>query len=208
MLSSKTRRDLRHAWAIWIEARDYATGAPAPAGFWTGDDAVSITIDGQARTYYGAGAALSIEPLTYQTGAQVQVQRASLGPLTPEVRTTLRGYETRQAKAQIHLVMLDDQDRVATVEEAFVGVLDRLEINEGPLDDAGNSTVTCDVELVSDARHLTRTLSLKQSDASQRLRNQNDRFRQYADVAGEVKVNWMGKVDNPHRARERNNLKR
>ena len=33
--------------------------------------------------------------------AVVQVQRASLGPLTPEVRTTLRGYETRQAKAQI-----------------------------------------------------------------------------------------------------------
>ena len=207
MLTAKTRRDLRHAWAIWIEARDYATGAPAPAGFWTGDDAVNIVVDGQTRTYYGAGAALSIEPLTYQLGAVVQVQRASLGPLTPEVRTTLRGYETRQAKAQIHLVMLGDNDQPTTVEEAFVGVLDRLEINEGPLDDAGNSTVTCDVEMVSDARHLTRTLSLKQSDASQRLRNPNDRFRQYADVAGEVKVVWMGDTDNPHRAREKNNIR-
>ena len=162
MLTSKPRADLTPHWALWVIARDMATNAPFPVGYWTGDDATVLTVEGQARTYYGAGAALSIEPLTYQLGAVVQVQRASLGPLTPEVRTTLRGYETRQAKAQIHLVMLGDNDQPTTVEEAFVGVLDRLEINEGPLDDAGNSTVTCDVEMVSDARHLTRTLSLKQ----------------------------------------------
>ena len=88
------------------------------------------------------------------------------------------------------------------MEEAFKGVIDRFEINEGPIDDAGNSTVTCDVELVSDARMLTRTLSLKQSDASQRLRSASDGFRKYADVAGEVSVNWMGETDSPHRARE------
>jgi len=124
------------------------------------------------------------------------------------VRQVLRGYDTRQAPVQIHLVMLDAADRVLAVEMAFDGVMDRFEIVEGPLDDAGNSTVTCEVELVSDARMLTRTLSLKQSDASQRLRDPNDRFRQYADVAGEVRVVWMGETDNPHRAREKNNLKR
>lgn len=202
MLTAKPRADLRFAWAIWIVARDMATNAPFPVGYWTWDDAGTVTVDGQARTYYGAGAALSIEPITYQLGAVVQTQRVSLGPLAPEVRQVLRGYDTRQAPVQIHLVMLDAQDRPVTAEMAFEGVMDRFEINEGPLDDAGNSTVVCDVELVSNARHLTRTLSLKQSDASQRLRNPNDRFRQYADVAGEVRVTWMGETDNPHRARE------
>ena len=114
----------------------------------------------------------------------------------------LRGYDTRQAPVELHLVMLDPLGAVTSVERAFKGVMDRFEINEGPLDDAGNSTVTCDVELVSDARLLTRTLSLKQSDASQRVRNPNDRFRQYSDVSGGVLVNWTGTVDNPHRARE------
>ena len=203
MLTAKPRADLTPHWALWVIARDMETNAPFPVGYWTGDDATTLTVEGQARTYYGAGAALSIEPLTYQLGAVVQTQRVSLGPLAAEVRQVLRGYDTRQAPVELHLVMLDPLGAVTSVERAFKGVMDRFEINEGPLDDAGNSTVTCDVELVSDARLLTRTLSLKQSDASQRVRNPNDRFRQYSDVAGEVKVNWMGETDNPHQARER-----
>ena len=202
MLTAKPRADLTSHWALWVIARDMATNAPFPVGYWTGDDAATITVDGQARSYYGAGAALGIEPLTYELGAAVKVQRVSLGPLAPEVRQVLRGYDTRQAPASLHLVMLNAAGAVTSVEEAFKGVIDRFEINEGPIDDAGNSTVTCDVELVSDARMLTRTLSLKMSDGSQRQRNANDGFRKYADVAGIVPPNWMGETENPHRARE------
>lgn len=207
MLTAKPRRDLTAHWALWIVARDMATNAPFPVGYWTGDDATSLTVSGQARNYYGAGAALSIEPITYQLGAVVQTQRVSLGPLAPEVRQVLRGYDTRQAPVELHLVTLDPSGAVTAIERAFKGVMDRFEINEGPIDDHGNSTVVCDVELVSDARFLTRTLSLKQSDSSQRLRNAGDGFRKYADVAGEVRVVWMGETDNPHRAREKNRLK-
>ena len=208
MLTSRPRADQRHAWAIWIVARDMATGAPHHVGYWTGDDAAPILIDGQSRAYYGAGAALEISPITYQLGAVVQTQSVSLGPLAPEVRQVLRGYDTRQAPVEIHLITLDDLDRPSASDMAFQGVIDSFEIVDGPIDDFGNSTVVCQVEMVSDARMLTRTLTLKQSDASQRLRNPNDAFRQYADVAGEVRVTWMGETDNPHRAREKNNLKR
>ena len=207
MISAKTRADVDARWAIWIEARDMTTGAAFPVGFWTGDDAERITVAGVPRDYYGAGAALSVEPMTYQMGAVVQTQRVSLGPLAPEVRMVLRGYDTRQAPVQVHLITLDPAGRVLTVEEAFVGVMDTFSINDGPIDDSGNMTVVCDAELVSDARLLTRTLSLKMSDASQRRRNASDGFRRYADVAGDVPVNWMGDVDNPHRAREKNNIR-
>lgn len=208
MLTARTRADQDVRWALWIVARDMATGAPFPVGYWTGDDAARITVPGVgARDYYGAGAALSVEPLTYQLGATVQTQRISVGPLAPEVRMVLRGYDVRQARAELHNIALDPAGRIVAVEEAFVGVIDRFEINDGPLDDAANHTVTCDLELVSDARLLTRTLALKMSDASQRQRSGADGFRKYADVAGEVKVVWMGETDNPHRARERNNLK-
>ena len=125
-----------------------------------------------------------------------------IGPLVPEVRTRLRGYDTRQSACDLQLVMLNAQGAVTTVEQAFDGVVDVFDINDGPIDEHGNMTVTCDMELVSDARHLTRTLNLKQSDASHRLRNNADRFRKYADVAGTTKVVWMGEVDDPHRARE------
>ncbi len=208
MLTAKPRADQRHAWAIWIVARDMATNAPHPVGYWTGDDAITMLIEGETRTYFGAGAALEISPVTYQLGAVVQTQSVSLGPLAPEVRQVLRGYDTRQAPTEIHQITLDARDRPEAVGRALKGVMDKFEIVEGPLDDFGNSTVLCQVEMVSDARMLTRTLTLKQSDASQRLRNPNDAFRQYADVAGEVRVTWMGETDNPHRAREKNNLKR
>lgn len=203
MLTAKPRRDNDARLALWIEARDMTTAAAAPIGFWTGDDAASLTVEGAARTYYGAGALLSVDALTYQMGAVVQTQRVSLGPLAAEVRQTLRGYDTRQSPVQLHIVTLDAAGRVEAAEMVFDGVMDRFEIIEGPLDDAGNCTVTCEAELVSDARHLTRTMTLKQSDASQRLRSDTDRFRQYADVAGEVKVVWMGDTDNPHKAREK-----
>ena len=203
MLTAKPRTDNDARTALWIEARDMVTGAAAPVGFWTGDDAATLTIEGVDRTYYAAGALLSVEALTYQMGAVVQTQRVSLGALAPEVRQTLRGYDTRQSPVQIHIVTLDPAGRLLTTEMAFDGVLDSSEITDSPLDDAGNSTVTCEAALVSDARHLTRTMTLKQSDASQRLRSDTDRFRQYADVAGEVKVVWMGDTDNPHKAREK-----
>lgn len=198
MLTAKARTDLRPFWALWIVARDMTTNAPVPAGYWTGGYDATITVGGVARPYWGAGAFLTLEPLTYQLGAVVQTQRVSLGPLAQEVRTRLRGYDTKQAAVDLQLVMLDANDAVTQVEEAFTGVMDVFDINDGPIDDAGNMTVTCDVELVSDARQLTRTLSLKMSDASQRRRDAADAFRKYADVAGTVAVNWMGETDNPH----------
>ena len=91
MLTAKPRRDTDARTAIWIEARDIATGAAAPIGFWTGDDAAKLTVDGVVRDYYGAGALLSVDALTYQMDAVVQTQRVSLGPLAAEVRQTLRG---------------------------------------------------------------------------------------------------------------------
>ena len=203
MLTAKTRADLRPHWGIWIVARDMATDGPFPVGYWTGDDAATMVVEGETRSYYGAGAALAIDRLAYQSGAVVQTQRVSLGPLAPEVRQVLRGYDTRQAPVQIHLLMVDGRGVMTQAEMAFAGVIDTFSINDGPIDDAGNSTVTCDAELVSDARHLTRTLPLMMSDASQKLRSPNDTFRQYSDVAGEVRVVWMGETDNPHKAREK-----
>ncbi|HBZ5728153.1 TPA: hypothetical protein MK151_004727, partial [Salmonella enterica subsp. enterica serovar Weltevreden] len=55
MLTAKPRADLTPHWALWVIARDMATNAPFPVGYWTGDDATTITVDGQARSYYGAG---------------------------------------------------------------------------------------------------------------------------------------------------------
>ena len=43
MLTAKPRADLTPHWALWVIARDMATDAPFPVGYWTGDDATTIT---------------------------------------------------------------------------------------------------------------------------------------------------------------------
>ncbi|TAG28566.1 MAG: hypothetical protein EAZ40_03425, partial [Rhodobacterales bacterium] len=65
------------------------------------------------------------------------------------------------------------------------GIVDEVELSISPDD----GKVTCDVTVASSARYLTRTLTLKRSDASQRRRS-DDRFLRYADVSGEVDVYW------------------
>ena len=47
MLTAKPRADLTPHWALWVIARDMATNAPFPVGYWTGDDATTITVGGQ-----------------------------------------------------------------------------------------------------------------------------------------------------------------
>ncbi len=73
---------------------------------------------------------------------------------------------------------------VAEPHRVFKGLVDELEITRDP-----SGAVQCEMTVASSARYLTRTLTLKRSDASQRLR-MNDRFLRYADVSGEVDVYW------------------
>ncbi|MFE3839657.1 hypothetical protein ABNX41_21770, partial [Rhodobacteraceae bacterium PA1-206B] len=52
---------------LWISARNRTSGAVETLGLWTGEDHQSITVGGQSRTYYGAGAVLGIDPVTQRS---------------------------------------------------------------------------------------------------------------------------------------------
>lgn len=178
-----------HAHAlIWIEARNRATGAPETIGFWTGDDHAVFVIDGQARSYYGAGTTLGIDPIRRVTGLQVRTQRATLSGISPETQLALRGYDARHAQVEIHRAIFDpltlqlaDQPH-----RMFRGYIDKLKIVTPPKGETGKA----EVELASAARALTTPLSRKRSDASLRQRSPNDAFRQYASQADVVETSW------------------
>lgn len=178
-----------HAHAlIWIEARNRGTGETETIGFWTGDDHAGFVIGGQARTYYGAGSTLGLDPIRRGTGLQVRTQRANLSGITPETQLALRGYDARHARVEIHraifdpdtLLLADDPHRL------FRGYIDRLKIHTPAKGEAGK----VEVELASAARALTTPLSRKRSDASLRGRAPTDAFRQYASVADAVETSW------------------
>lgn len=179
------RQDVIVRHLIWFEARNRATGAPERSGLWTGDDARTLTIEGEARTYYGAGTILGIEAMTAGVGLDVRMLQVRLVDLTPEVAQLIRGYDTKLAPVAIHRALLDPASRqpAAAFTRVFRGWVDELSIET---DSDHQVTMT----LASDARRLTRKLTAFKSEAAMKARSGSDTFRDYTDVGGRVPVWW------------------
>ncbi|UWQ73341.1 hypothetical protein [Leisingera sp. M658] len=173
---------------LWFQARNRTTGAPETLGFWTGDDHQEFLIDGEIRTYYGAGAVIDVPPIIAAPGFQVRQYRVKLPPMLDEVKQLLQQYDPRHAEVQIHSAVfdLDTGNLMPPVKRMFKGVL-----NEAPeeLGGKGRPSFT-QLVLVSPARKLTQGLPLKRSNAELQRRNADDRGREYSDVAGEWPVPW------------------
>ena len=173
---------------VHVIARNRSTGAQEALGLWQGDDHLTIAINGANRTYYGAGGLIGFEPIRAGVGLEVRMLQATLSPLTPEVALLLRGYDTRLALAEVHrgLLSLETGQLIAEPIRVFRGWVDEVKIRTGEVGGTSEATVT----LASAARGLTRALTLTRSDTEMRRRNTGDRFRDYADIAGEVGVWW------------------
>lgn len=182
----QTRTQIMARVLVWITARNRSTGLPEQLGLWNGGYDRSFTINSVARTYVGAGALMQMPPLVYQVGLAVRMQRLTLSPIDPTVGNLIRTYDARLAPIEIHRALFDPVTTALISEphRLFKGMIDELEVTA----DAKGET-RCEVTVASSARYLTRTLTLKRSDASQQLRS-GDRFLRYADVSGEVDVYW------------------
>ena len=172
---------------IWVKARNRATGTEEALGLWTGAEDMGFVIDGDTRTYSGAGAMLSAEPIIYAIGLDVRVQRFKLSGIDETVAQLVRGFDARLAPIEVHRALFDPNSGalIDAPELRFRGVVDELPIHTP--ETGGEAYI--DLVAASQSRDLTRTLSLRKSDESQRLRG-GDRFRQYADVSGAVTTYW------------------
>ncbi|PZO64608.1 MAG: hypothetical protein DI498_11010 [Paracoccus denitrificans] len=177
---------------IWIRARNRTSGVLEDIGLWTGDDHQEIVVDGVTRTYYGAGGIAQMEALTSGVGTDIRRARLSLSPMAPEVEIAIRGYDVRQALVEIHRLLIDPEtmQAIGSPVRRLSGWIDGVEMTVA----GGANEMRCEVTIVTSSRAGTRTLSLKKSDATQRLRKTasgvDDRFYQYADLSGAVPVRW------------------
>lgn len=171
---------------VWVTARNRTTGDPESLGLWNGGYDRSFTIGGVPRTYVGAGALMGVPPLASEVGLTVRMQRLTLSPLDETVAALIRTYDTRLAPIEIHRAMFDPASTLLLSEphRRFKGIVDEMNVPREP-----GGTTRCELTVASSARYLTRTLTLKRSDASQQRRS-GDRFLKYADVSGEVDVYW------------------
>jgi len=173
---------------VWVSARDRGTGAIVTMGLWTGDDHMDFVIGGVARTYFGAGGLLSLDPISMATGLEVRMRRLTLAPVAPEVETLIRGYDVRLAPVEIHRALFDPSTRalISEPERIFQGWIDSISI---PVPVVGGQAAV-EVTIASLARSLTGVLALKQSDETLRVRAPTDGFRRYAAQSASIETVW------------------
>jgi len=163
---------------IWIVARNRTTGAAEALGLWTGADVQSIMVDGQARTYHGAGALLDLDPVTSSANLAERSWSFRVSPVAPEVIAAVRLYDARLAPVEVHEWHYDPATGLplAAPVRVFRGTLMQVEFPVPALGQDASGTIRC----VSDAWRLTRGLTLTRSEAALRARTGGaDGFRRY-----------------------------
>lgn len=177
---------------IWVRARNRTTGAEVPFGLWTGDDARPFTIAGGSRTYLGGSRVLKLEPMVFRTGLTVQTWTFSLSGVDPDVAAMLQTHDPRMAPVEVHRAVFahDTAELLEEPHRVFKGQIDEVAWPRPALGGEASIEVRC----VSSSVALTRTLTLRKSDESQRLRS-GDRGRRYAALAGKVATWWGQKPE-------------
>lgn len=173
---------------VWLVARDRATGAPEPFGFWTGADHQMITVAGEGRTYYGAGALLEVDPVTSSTAQLSRSWQFKVSQLDPTVAEAIRTYDARLAPVEVHEWHWDPEANLPLAEPLRVmrGTVMDLAVPTPP---AGQQAEAI-VRIVTDAWRLTRGLPLMRSHEALQARTAGaDSFRRYGNLTG-VSVAW------------------
>lgn len=173
---------------IWFRARNRSSNAVETIGFWTGADHQEFAIDGETRTYYGAGAMISMDPIQRETGLNVRTQRVTFSQVSGELMQLVRGYDPRHAPVEVRRALYaPDTDALIDAPHLILrGYLDKLKLQTPAKNEQGNVSF----EIATAGRALTKPLSRHRSNATLMARAPGDRFRQYATLADAAEVKW------------------
>ncbi|WP_273690235.1 hypothetical protein [Ketogulonicigenium vulgare] len=180
---------VRPRYLLWFTVKNRSDGSSVQIGMWTGVDQLTVNVDGFARIYEGVGSILNMSNFEFSTGLNIRTQSVNLSMLDQKAVDFIRTFDSRLGKIEIHLALMDEFEQVIDIAKVFGGILDKININQS------QESYEAEFQFVSSLRNGTKTLHAKQSDESQKLRDPNDRGREYADIAGSVPVSWGSKSD-------------
>lgn len=173
---------------VLVEPQDRDTGAVVPLGFWTGDDHERFVVDGEEHLFFGAGAIIEVPPIRAGIGLEVHRHRVILPPLLDEVKLFLQTLRAAQARVRVWSQMMDLDTGLALgpPRRVIKGRLERAPETLGKIGDQSRTEL-----VIADAtRALTFAQPITKSDAELRLRAASDRFREHADVIGDIPIPW------------------
>ena len=178
----------------WFVAKDRATGAPAPAGVWTGSEDLNITVvDGRtgalvSRPYIGGLALDNIGDIPRTSDFTVQSVSVNMSQIADAAQQLLRQYDLRMALVEVHDLLLDAAtgNQVAPAALVMLGRVDEAPIKTPRAGETGSAEVKAISDVIS---MLTRKNSRKSSHQGQAIR-QNDQWGKDSGVVSTWKVPW------------------
>lgn len=173
---------------FWANPRNRTTGEIESIGFWAGAATEEIVVEGVARIYFAAdGNMVFPRGIVYSSGSTIQMTELMMGPLGAPARALLRGYNPRQAHAEIHIRFYRNNGIPVGIARAWRG-----RIEETPMStDGGWGRVPSVVRIVlaPASRMGSKVLAHVRGDAVYRL-NQDDEIGQYMAIGGTIATAW------------------
>lgn len=160
---------------VWVDALHPETGLPDPAGFW--NDAEAVEIEGRL---YHPSSVVQVSAVASVADLTVAGLTITLSKLVPRAASLVRASNLAQRPVEYDLGIFDVTTRalIGPLVPQFRGWVDDVEI-ETPVD-GGAATVVLICESVS--RALTISGTATRSDASQSIRDPNDKIYTYANA--------------------------
>lgn len=179
---------------IWFIVRDRETGDAVTDGYWSGAGYITTQVIDPAtggvatRTFMGAGCLIQISDIPLVSNITVQNVTVGLNQVADHVNDLIRSYDCKQGTVQIWRGLFDPDSRqlVSPAPPRFYGFIDLIEITTPTENSEGGVTLTC----TSHTQEMTRYNPDTRSDASQRLRADNDNFYQDTATIGAAEFFW------------------
>jgi hypothetical protein len=165
---------------LWIVARDRGTGAAVPDGMWSDVGTISSPVlnpdtgTTDTRTFYGAGALISVSDISAVANLTVQNVTITLSQVDAHVATLIRTYDVKQCRIELYRGLFDPSTKllVDPAQCRFVGFIDNVVVKTPSENNVGSVTLSC----VSHTQEMTRSNPDTRSNESQKLRSSTDTF--------------------------------
>ena len=168
-------------------------GDPRDFCWWTGEDNVTTNVvsavDGStvSRNFIGGNTLVEVPTIVDAIGLEARSYDFGLSQIHSAVQDMVRAYSIRLAVVEFHRGVFSPStwSLVSTPFPRFLGRVDGVQVETPAVGGEGKIVVTA----ISDVIDLTRTIPDMKSDEQQKLRL-GDRFRKWADTAGDIEVWW------------------
>ncbi|MGD9476151.1 hypothetical protein [Shinella sp. G-2] len=179
--------------AIWVEARNRATGAVETIGWWDGEEDANLSVirgrDGLTvtRPYYG-GAPIKLGDIVRTSGLTVETLSIDVSELADAVRVAVRTHDVADAPIEVHEILMSPETGRPLDPDlpVFQGIVDGAPIKIPRIGGQGSVALKC----VSEMMALLDRGNPEKSSYEAQLERDGDEWNLYAGAVETWDVKW------------------